>query len=705
MLLALAGLFLLALGLFLLLALAGFFLLALGLFLLTGAGLLHLPLAGFFLLALGLFLLAGAGFLHLPLTSFFLLALGLFLLTGAGFFHLPLAGFFLLGFEGFLLTSAGFFRLALAGFFLLRFEGFLLPFTSFSKSLLALGFGLLFALLVQGLGLAGTGFFLLGLEGFLLLFTRGIGRLLALGSSLLFLLLRARSSLLVAVLFGLSLGRRLALPLFFQSALELGCGLLFLLLSDHRRLPFSFLFGLGLQGSLLALPGFCEGCLALGFGLCRVRGDAGRRLLCDGCGSGLAVGTSGAVRALGAGRSLVRVHAGTRSGNAGLDCGWLGNRLTGHGTGLWLGCAGSGGRTCGTIRTLGSSRDFIWFCAGLDGGWRGLTRDGTGLRLGCAGSGGRTCGTIRTLGSSRDFIWFCAGRDGGWRGLTRDGTGLRLGCVGLAAGTRGLARAGRYVARFGGWLDCGWRDRWHGCGLAGDGTGLRLGCVGLAAGTRGLARTGWNVTRFGAGLDCGRRNRLRGLRLAGDGAGLRLAVGALGPICWEIRAGRGCGSFTSRSLAGKGGGFALVGFEFLGAAPVEGFAATESGDFRLRANLFFVAVTPELAGDFGVERGRSVDGNVLELFADAGGAEGGVPAGADLRGGEMELVGIHARAHRHDVAARPLVAIKVETIVRQRTAAVVTEVSVVGAADEHAVVTAAKIGDINGLPMAVGVFG
>ena len=675
MLLALAGLFLLALGLFLLLALAGFFLLALGLFLLTGAGLLHLPLAGFFLLALGLFLLAGAGFLHLPLTSFFLLALGLFLLTGAGFFHLPLAGFFLLGFEGFLLTSAGFFRLALAGFFLLRFEGFLLagagffllrfegfllPFTSFSKSLLALGFGLLFALLVQGLGLAGTGFFLLGLEGFLLLFTRGIGRLLALGSSLLFLLLRARSSLLVAVLFGLSLGRRLALPLFFQSALELGCGLLFLLLSDHRRLPFSFLFGLGLQGSLLALPGFCEGCLALGFGLCRVRGDAGRRLLCDGCGSGLAVGTSGAVRALGAGRSLVRVHAGTRSGNAGLDCGWLGNRLTGHGTGLWLGCAGSGGRTCGTIRTLGSSRDFIWFCAGLDGGWRGLTRVGTGLRLGC---------------------------------------------VGLAAGTRGLARAGRYVARFGGWLDCGWRDRWHGCGLAGDGTGLRLGCVGLAAGTRGLARTGWNVTRFGAGLDCGRRNRLRGLRLAGDGAGLRLAVGALGPICWEIRAGRGCGSFTSRSLAGKGGGFALVGFEFLGAAPVEGFAATESGDFRLRANLFFVAVTPELAGDFGVERGRSVDGNVLELFADAGGAEGGVPAGADLRGGEMELVGIHARAHRHDVAARPLVAIKVETIVRQRTAAVVTEVSVVGAADEHAVVTAAKIGDINGLPMAVGVFG
>jgi hypothetical protein len=220
-----------------------------------------------------------------------------------------------------------------------------------------LGFGLLFALLVQGLGLAGTGFFLLGFEGFLLLLTRRLDRLLALGRGLLFLLLRHRRSLLVAVLFGVSLCcRRLALPLFFLPALELGCGLLFLLLRDRRRLPFAFLFGLGLQGSLLALPGFCEGCLALGFGLRRIRGDAGGRLLCDGCGSGLAVGTSGAVRALGAGRSFAGIPTGTRSGCAGLDCGWLGHRLAGDGTGLRLGCAGPGGRSCGATRTLGPSR-------------------------------------------------------------------------------------------------------------------------------------------------------------------------------------------------------------------------------------------------------------------------------------------------------------------------------------------------------------
>ena len=92
----------------------------------------------------------------------------------------------------------------------------------------------------------------------------------------------------------------------------------------------------------------------------------------------------------------------------------------------------------------------------------------------------------------------------------------------------------------------------------------------------------------------------------------------------------GCGLLGER--------LTLIGFEDLHAALFECFASTKLGERLVGLEAVLFALLAEVIDDLGCQRLGPFDGDFLEFFTDAGGAERGVPIGVDIGSGDVKLV-------------------------------------------------------------------
>ena len=197
--------------------------------------------------------------------------------------------------------------------------------------------------------------------------------------------------------------------------------------------------------------------------------------------------------------------------------------------------------------------------------------------------------------------------------------------------------------------------------------------------------------------------------------------GGLGPVLRWIRAGwrRGRrspggqwlvrqwlegGVGAGGQLLGAGGGLALIGFQNLRAALFERVAPTELGHCLVGIGAILRAFLVEVVDHLGCQRVGALDGGVLDRFADAGGAECGIPVGMEIGGADVELVAGEVRAHRGGVAVRALLVVEIELIVGSRPAEGAADVLIARPAHKHIAVAAMDVGDVGGLPPKVEVF-